>query len=66
MACLPLSRNVPCNIANALYVCDRRAAEFHHKTGHPVENASPPAQIFVYEVNGANVAPPRIHANAST
>ena len=41
MARPPLARDVPCNIANALYVCDRSAAEFHHKSGHPVENASP-------------------------
>ena len=30
MAFAPLARDVPCNLANALYVRDRRAAKFHY------------------------------------
>jgi hypothetical protein len=40
MAFAPLACDVPCNITNALYVRDRRAAKFHHKMGHRVEIAS--------------------------
>jgi hypothetical protein len=50
---------VPCNVANALYVRDRRAAKFHHKTGHRVEIASFRGAILNSEINGPATAWPR-------